>query len=62
MDVDRDAWAEVIGVALVEGAGEAPKPREKKPAFRGSSFAGGVTTGSGSDSIISIGGGTGERE
>jgi len=51
-----------MGVGVVEVAGEAPKPSEKKPPFFGSSFAGGVTTGSGSVAMISTGGGTGERE
>ena len=51
-----------MGVATFDGAGEAPKPKEKKPALRGSSFAGGVTTGSGKAAIISIGGGPGESE
>jgi hypothetical protein len=62
VEVDREAWADVMGVAVLEGAGDDPKPREKKPAFRGSSFAGGVTIGSGKAAIISIGGGTGESE
>jgi hypothetical protein len=62
VDVDREAWAEVMGVGVVEVAGEAPNPREKNPPFLGSSFAGGVTTGSGSAAMISTGGGAGERE
>jgi hypothetical protein len=41
-----------------------PKPsaEEKNPVFFGSSFAGGVTTGSGRLTYISAGGGTGESE
>jgi len=62
VEVDREAWADVMGVAELDGAGEAPKPREKKLAFRGSSFAGGVTIGSGRSATISIGGGMGESE
>lgn len=52
----------MIGVGVVEGAGEAPKPREKNPPFFCSSFAGGVTIGSGKAAMISIGGGPGESE
>jgi len=62
VDVDLEAWAEETGVATFDGAGEAPKPKEKKPALRGSSFAGGVTTGSGKAAMISMGGGPGESE
>jgi len=51
-----------MGVGVVDVAGEAPNPREKNPPFLGSSFAGGVTTGSGSAAMISTGGGAGERE
>jgi hypothetical protein len=51
-----------VGVVEDPAAGEAPKPSEKDPVLLGSSFAGGVMTGSGNEVITAAGGGPGDNE